>query len=43
MKLKTQLLISKDLNLVSEETLELLISELIEITKMMSKFRSTLR
>ena len=42
-EIETQLLISKDLNLVSEETLELLISELIEITKMMSKFRSTLR
>ncbi|MEZ4797695.1 MAG: four helix bundle protein [Flavobacteriaceae bacterium] len=42
-EIETQLLISKDLTFISEDTLDVLISELNEIIKMISKFRTTLK
>ena len=42
-EIETQLLISSDLNFLEFETLKILLHELEEIIKMISKFRSTLK
>lgn len=42
-EIETQLLISFDLNFISENELKSCVSELNEIIKMISKFKSTLR
>jgi four helix bundle protein len=42
-EIETQLLISNDLEFLEFDTLEILLTELEEIIKMISKFRSTLK
>lgn len=42
-EIETQLLIASDLNFIEQEKLQLLTDQLGEITKMISKFRSTIK